>query len=105
METNWKIANLKRTPTDGVVIKVTYIINFKLQEMEDRHVGMIILEGDATDPGFIPFEQLTEQTVIGWVQTKLGRTSITEIQDQMQTRLQERLDRKNNTSFITGLPW
>jgi len=105
METNWKIANLKRTPSEGLVIEVTYIMNFKLEEMEDRHVGMITLEGDPTDPNFIPFEELTQEVVLGWVQTELGEERITEIQTQMESRLQQRLDEKNNPPFIQGLPW
>lgn len=105
METNWNIVNIKRRPNDGLVIEVTYIMNFKLEGMEDRHVGMITLEGDPTDPNFIPFEELTQEIVLGWVQTELGESHITEIQTQMSTRLQQRLDEKNNPPFLQGLPW
>jgi hypothetical protein len=105
MTTTWTIANIKRKPDTGLVFEVTYIMNFKLENKEDRHVGMVELEGDASDPNFVPFNELTQETVLGWVQTKLGEEEITRIQTQMETRLQERIDRENNPEFLQGLPW
>jgi hypothetical protein len=105
MTTDWKIANVKSKSDNGLVIEVTYIMNFKLEDKEDRHVGMVTLEGDPESPNFVPYEELTQEIVLGWIQNELGQTKIDEITSSMQTRLQERIDREKNPPFKTGLPW
>jgi hypothetical protein len=105
MKTTTKIAGLKRKPTTGLVFEVTYIMNFELASETDRKVGMIEFEGDETDPNFVPFEDLTEETVLGWVTTTLGEEEITKIETEFETRLQERIDKKANPEFLTGTPW
>jgi hypothetical protein len=105
MTTTWKIAQLKRKPTTGLVFEVTYIMNFKLQNETDRKVGMIEFVGDVNDPNFIPFEDLTEEIVLGWVTTTLGEEEISATETEFEARLQERIDKKTNPEFLTGTPW
>lgn len=105
METTWQIVEIKRIPSNGLVIEVTYIMNFKLQDETDRKVGTVTLVGDVNDPNFIPYEDLTEQIVLNWVQNEIGASAITSIETQFQTRLQERITEKENPPFLTGLPW
>jgi hypothetical protein len=105
MTTTWKIAQLKRKPTTGLVFEVTYIMNFKLQNETDRKVGMIEFVGDVNDPNFIPFEDLTEEIVLDWVTTTLGEEEISATETEFEARLQERIDKKNNPEFLTGTPW
>lgn len=105
METNWTIVDVKRKPDTGLVFEVTYIMNFKLENKEDRRVGMVTLVGDASDPNFVPFSELTEEVVLNWVQSEMGQEEITRIQTEMETRLQERIDREKNPEFLQGLPW
>jgi len=105
MNTNWQIAQLKRIPATGLVIEVTYIMNFTLESVSDRKVGSITLSGSTDEPGFVPYEELTEQIVLGWVQSDLGQQYISDVESEMQTRLQERLNEINNPPFITGKPW
>jgi hypothetical protein len=105
MKTTWKIAQLKRKPSSGLVIEVTYIMNFELESETDRHVGSVTLEGDETSETFIPFEELTEAIVLEWVKTTVGEEKITEIETNAETRLQERIDKKTNPEFLVGTPW
>lgn len=105
METNWKILELKRTPAEGLVIEVIYVMNFKLEDKVDRQVGMINLEGDPNSPDFVPYENLTEEIVLNWVQSELGQTKIEEIKSSFQARIQQKIDRENNPEFLTGKPW
>jgi len=54
--------------------------------------------------GFVPYNQLTEAMVIGWVQTSLGENTIT----SFETEIQAQIDfLKNPTSLpeYTPLPW
>ena len=105
MTTTWQIAEIKRKPDTGLVIEVLYIMNFELSGKSDRHVGVVTLTGDPTSPDFVPFESLTEEIVLGWVQTEVGAAKITEIETAASTRIQERIDRENNPEFLTGFPW
>lgn len=105
METNWKILNLKREVDNGLVIEVTYVMNFKLQGESDRKIGVIKLEGDENDPNFIPFEELTEEIVLDWVKSELGQEEIDNIKTQHQTRLEKKIHKKLNPEYLDGLPW
>jgi len=105
METNFKILNLKRKPENGLVIEVTWVMNFKLNDESDRKIGMIKLEGDENTPGFIPFEELTEELVLDWVKIELGEDKIEEIESHYKTIMEERIERKSNPEFLKGLPW
>lgn len=105
MTTNWKIAQLKRNPSNGLVFEVTFIMNFELENETDRHVGSVKLEGDPTSETFVPYEELTETIVLEWVKEELTQEKITEIETSMEIRLQERIEKKANPEFLTGTPW
>ena len=105
MTTNWKIAQLKRNPSNGLVFEVTFIMNFELEEETDRHVGSVELVGDETSPTFVPYEELTEAIVLDWVKEELTQAKITEIEANMKARLEERIEKKINPEFLVGKPW
>ncbi len=105
MITTWKIAQLKRISDTGLVTHVTYIMNFELEGEISRHVGSITLTGDVNDPNFIPFENLTEEDVIAWVQAELGAVKIRAIEADYQAKLEERILSKQNPEFLEGTPW
>lgn len=105
MKTNWKIFELKRKTDTGLVFEVTYVINFELKGKNDRHIGNLELEGDVNDPNFIPYENLTEEIVLNWIQSELGQDKIDEIQTAVEDRIRERIEREKNPPFKRGLPW
>jgi hypothetical protein len=105
MTTTWQIVNLKRQPDTELVFEVTYIMNFTHEQESDRHVGMVTLTGNVSDPSFIPYEDLTEATVIQWVQDELGAEKITEIEASALARLQAAHDKKLNPEYLMGTPW
>jgi len=49
----------------------------------------------------IPFADLTEDTVVGWVKDKLGADKVTEI----ETALQAQLDEQTAPTKASGVPW
>ena len=53
-----------------------------------------------TDPGFIPFDQLTEAETIAWVQEQLGPEKIAQYQRALQMSLDER-----KVKTAQGVPW
>ena len=57
---------------------------------------------EAPEPGSMtPFDNLTEEIVVGWVKGKLGEEKVAEI----ETALQAQLDEKHAPSKAAGVPW
>jgi hypothetical protein len=56
--------------------------------------------GYQEQPGetYIPYDQLTEEQVVGWVQTSLGK-------DTVEASLQSQIDAKIKPVQESGLPW
>jgi hypothetical protein len=105
MKTTTKIANLKRKPESGFVFEVAYIMNFELENEIDRKLGMIEFEINETESNFIPYEELTEEIVLGWVIETLGEEEITKIETEYKTKLEERIEEKSHPEFLIGAPW
>lgn len=105
MKTSWKITQLRRKPLTGLVFTVAYAIDFEIENEFDFYISNIELEGDETSPNFIPFENLTEEIVLGWVKNKLGEDKIKEIENDVKNKLENRIYIKQNPSFFEGLPW
>ena len=49
----------------------------------------------------IPFADLTEDTVVGWIKDKLGADKVATIEAQLQAQL----DEQTAPTIATGLPW
>jgi hypothetical protein len=96
----WKIAQLERETTDGYVFTAHYTVNAADGTYSAGAYGSIALERPEDE--MIPFADLTEETVIGWVQEKLGGAEkITEI----EAALQAQLDEQRAPSKAQGVPW
>lgn len=104
MTTNWKIASMKRLTDSGLVIEATYIFNAEEGNVLDRQVGSLTFSGSPEEPGFVPYESLTEEIVLGWVFNKLGSQK-TEIETNVTTRVTERYNQQQNNPHSNGLPW
>ena len=105
MTTTWKIYNLEHQIADGLVIKVTYGCIVQQDTFLDRHIDNITLIGDSSDPDFIPYEDLTEQIVLGWVNEELGQQAISDIEAMVEARVQGRIDEEAAQTTTEGLPW
>lgn len=105
MTTTWQIVNLKRTPDTELVFEVTYVMNFTHEQESDRHVGVITFTGNASDPAFVPYEELTEAIVKQWIEDKLGAEKIAEIEASMLAKLQVQHNKRTNPEYLMGTPW
>jgi hypothetical protein len=102
METvfNWRVANLERETAEGVVFTVHYTISAEDGTYSSGAYGSIGLE--PPDPEtMIPFAQLTEEIVVGWVKEKLTEEKVEEI----EAALQAQLDEQHAPSKASGVPW
>lgn len=75
MNHNWKIYDLKRTTTNGVVKLVTYACESEDSGYGTRKIGELTITGSASDPGFIAYESLTEANVLAWVTSSVDTAS------------------------------
>ena len=100
MATNysWKIANLERETADGFVFTVHYTVNAEDGTYSAGAYGSLGLE---RPDNLIPFDQLTEEIVVGWVKEKFGAEKVAEI----EAALQAQLDEKHAPSKAAGVPW
>ena len=105
MTTTWKIFDTKRQTADGVIIKVTYGCTVQLDNFIDRTIGEQTYSGSASEPGFVPYEDLTEPIVLGWVQTALGATAVTATETALQNSVTAQKAAKDAETEVSGLPW
>ena len=94
----WAIANLERETADGFVYTAHYTVNAEDGTYSAGAYGSIGLERPES---LIPFDDLTEDTVVGWVKDKLGDEKVAEV----EVALQSQLDEKHAPTKAAGVPW
>ena len=102
----WKINTLERDTSDGYVFTAHYSVvgisdtlNPEGNPYNSGAYGSIGLERPDT---LIPYADLTEEQVIGWVKQKLGGDAkVAEIEAQLEARIAELI----SPSKINGVPW
>lgn len=94
----WKIANLERETDDGFVFTAHYTVNASDGTYTSGAYGSL---GFERPDNLIPFSELTEETVVGWVKEKFGEEKVAEI----EAALQAQLDEQHAPSKASGVPW
>ena len=94
----WNIANLERETSDGYVYTAHYTVNAADDTYSAGAYGSLGLERGDT---LVPFADLTEATVVGWLKEKLTAEKVTEI----EAALQAQLDEQRQPTKAGGLPW
>jgi len=102
---NWKILDMIHTVSTGEVITV-----YSAYEVEDtvtavRKVFENEFSADPSDPGYIPYEDLTEAIVIGWVKDALGTTVVSDTEAEVQAAFDVKKQEIENPTEADGLPW
>jgi len=97
--TKWEINTLERELADGYVKKVIYrVIGLDGSEEKARATGEVELAKPDT---LVPYKDLTESTVLGWVKTKLG----TDATASIEKSLEDEIALINTPVEATGKPW
>jgi hypothetical protein len=94
--TTWHIAQLERETADGYVFTAHYTIDANDGTYTAGAYGSLGFE--RPEEGMIPFADLTEEIVIGWVKERLDV-------EQIEAALQNQLDEQRHPSKASGLPW
>jgi hypothetical protein len=103
----WKVANLDRTVADGKVNTVHYTVSALSDQVDPNSesgeffsagaYGSLGFDGDVT----VPYADLTEEVVVGWVKEHFGAEKVAEI----EAALQAQIDEKVTPTKAAGLPW
>jgi hypothetical protein len=95
----WHIAQLERETADGYVFTAHYTIDANDGTYNAGAYGSIGFE--RPEEGMIPFADLTEEIVIGWVKEKFGDEKVLEIEEALQSQIEE----QHHPSKASGMPW
>ena len=91
---------MERHTADGVVFTVHYTVNAEDGTYSAGAYGSLGLEAPEPD-SMTPFDNLTEEIVVGWVKNKFGDEKVAEI----EAALQAQLDEKHAPTKADGAPW
>lgn len=105
MTTNWQIFDTRYQAADGLIVKVVYGCTVQLENFIDRTIKDLDLTGDPTAEGFVAYPDLTEATILGWVQTILGAEQVTAIETALQDSVTAQKAAKDAEAVKSGLPW
>jgi len=95
----WEVNTLERELADGYVKKVIYRVKgIDGSEEKARRTGEVDLAKPDT---LVPYKDLTQDTVLGWVKTKLGTDEVTAIEKS----LEDEIKLLNTPVTSTGKPW
>ena len=95
----WEVNTREREQADGYVKKVIYRVKgIDGSEEKLRATGEVELEKPET---LIPYKDLTEETVLGWVKTKLGTDEVARVEKW----LEDEIALINTPVTAEGKPW
>jgi hypothetical protein len=101
MNYTWQITQMKRNPSNGCVLAVEYDIIGTDGEYTAKTSCGTLLEVPESDDLLIPFENLTEELVLEWIQERLGEGSIANLKQEIINEI----ELQKNPEELTGLPW
>ena len=93
----WTIQQMERLTSDGFVVTVHYNVSAVDGDYQASTYGTTSYP---QTPGetYIPYADLTQDIVVGWVQEALGK-------DTVEASLQGQIDALKNPVQESGLPW
>tara|TARA_R100001530_G_scaffold130944_1_gene102231 strand:+ start:797 stop:1117 length:321 start_codon:yes stop_codon:yes gene_type:complete len=96
---NYAIQDIERQASDGLVTKVKWAGTYVDESEYASAEGEVTLERSDT---VVPFDELTEATVLGWVFEKIDTS---EIEQALKNKVFLKKQDKSSPSVLTGVPW
>jgi hypothetical protein len=97
----WAVNNMTRVVDDGFVIKVDWSCTASATGVQGAYYGgQTTYVNNPSEPGFIPYDQLTEAEVLGWVYAGLGDQKA-----EIETTLTAKVQKQLNPTTAQGVPW
>ena len=96
----WNINQLERNVSDSGVVVAHWRCTGTDSDTEATasNYGTVSFQPDPASADFVPFDQLTEEQVLGWVHESVDK-------DATETALADQIDKINNPTTTTGKPW
>jgi myo-inositol-hexaphosphate 3-phosphohydrolase len=92
----WAIAQMDRLTSDGFVVTVHYTVNAVDGDYSASTYGTVgYTQGEGS---YVPYANLTEAEVVGWVQESLGK-------DTVEESLAAQIEAQKNPVQESGVPW
>ena len=105
MTYSWNCRTVDTYPTQGELTDVVYNVHWRLTGAEGEHAATVIgtqsLTVESIQPeGFIPFESLTHEQVIAWVEEAMGEDRVAELKASVDAQVADQITPKTVTKTI-----
>ena len=97
----WQVNTLQRELADGYVNKVIFRCNGEDGTYKFRETGEVNLEKPST---LIPYADLTETQIIGWVKAKLDADNAGTVAN-IEAAVENGINEQKTPTTGTGKPW
>ena len=103
---NWTIHQLERKSDNGFVLNVHWRLSMTDTDEHGKQYyadsySVASYTQDESSEDYIPFEDLTKEIVVGWVEESLGEEQL----QAMEQSLIQQIETQKNPPVIYGLPW
>jgi hypothetical protein len=96
MNYTWNVVQMDRLTSDGFVVTVHYTVNAVDGDYFASTYGTVgYTQGEGS---YVPYADLTEAKVVGWVQESLG-------QETVEAALAAQIEAEKNPVQEAGVPW
>ena len=93
------IVQLDRKPEHGEVVTVHWTASLEQDGVAASTYGADSFEPDTESENFVPFEELIEEDVVGWLEAKQDWL------EHVQNQLDSEIESQRNPPMLHGLPW
>jgi hypothetical protein len=101
IEYTWKIAACDYDAETGAIKTAHWNLSAVQDEYKSYAYGSVGLEADPDNSSFIPYEDVTEETIVNWVKSSMGEEMVLELEVSLQKQIELQITPKT----LTGLPW
>ena len=101
----WTIGQMDCYPTEDGEVDVVFCAHWRVEGTDGTYIGSVYgsqgITLDADEP-FVPFNELTEELVVGWVKKAMGEEQVASIEANIAQQIEDQISPKVVTP---PLPW
>ena len=103
----WKIPNLEYYPVKDNLDKVVHVIHWIIigtnGKYQTSEFGVQTVNTDSLNPdNYVPFDQLTQEIVVGWLENAMGPDRVNQIKDNIENKINDLI---NPPNVLAPAPW
>jgi hypothetical protein len=97
----WSISELERHTADGIVYTAHYRVDASDGTYAAGAYGSLGFEAPGEGDTIVPFADLTEAVVVGWVKDALGVEQVSQVEAALESQISE----QHAPTTAKGTPW